>query len=41
MEMKMEHSLKKMLAFLSTNVPATFPSEIERHDLFSIIVLTT
>ena len=27
--------------FFSTNVPATFPSEIEGHDLFSIIVLTT
>ena len=32
---------EEMYAFFSTNVPATFPSEIERHDLFSIIVLTT
>ena len=32
---------EEMYAFFSTNVPATFPSEIEGHDLFSIIVLTT
>ena len=32
---------EEMRAFFSTNVPATFPSEIEGHDLFSIIVLTT
>ena len=32
---------EEMHAFFSTNVPATFPSEIEGHDLFSIIVLTT
>ena len=32
---------EEMYAFFSTNVPSTFPSEIEGHDLFSIIVLTT
>ena len=32
---------EEMYAFFSTNVPATFPSEIEGHDLFSITVLTT
>ena len=32
---------EEMYAFFSTNVPVTFPSEIERHDLFFIIVLTT
>ena len=32
---------EEMYAFFSTNVPATFPSEIEGYDLFFIIVLTT
>ena len=32
---------EEMYAFFSTNVPDTFPSEIERHDLFDILLLTT
>ena len=28
---------EEMYAFFSTNVPATFPSEIERHDLLVIL----
>ena len=32
---------KKCSQFFTKNIPSAFPSEIEGHDLFSIIVLTT
>ena len=32
---------EEMHAFFSTNVPSTFPSEIEGHDLFFILLITS